>query len=308
MKTSIIPVKAFILLVLLCTTAPLKADDVLTRFDSLFDSLYSVVDFLPEYHMEADLSTFALHKNDFYRRRYCFEGNMNLEFVFFSVRKLVYSTWEFGLLTGAGQVPENLAFSLLDIDYTIIPAFELRLQPLFIQCGIEHRCFHEIDRTEFGLVHWNKVYLGFMSPNARSADYWQGLASHDNWKPLERFSWKLRAGFFPYSWFGAFTEFFISRDNWREYEADLDLRYTFFRLRSWMVNARTKTTVGYWNDHASDQYGYWRQDFILENNFRRGDQGMLLYVQYTLDGMPLYNGQPRFNKDQLLQFGVRFFY
>ena len=279
----------------------------LDQYDTLIDRLASPFVFLPEYHMESEVNAFLLHKNDFFRERYLFEASMSAEIGFFSIVKTVYSFWTFNLFTGAGQKPGNTAFTVLDIDYGIDPTVEVRLSPLYIQTGVEHRCFHEVDRSELGLIHWNRLFIGASSPNFRAADYWKTLVVDKKWGWQDRLSWFGRAGMYPYSFFGLLGDQFLSRDNWKRFEGNVDLRYALWSRRTWMVNARAKFMGGIWEEPDQAARYYWRTDLILESNFIRGKQGALFYLDYILDDLPLYNGLPRFSKDQLLQVGFRFF-
>jgi len=280
----------------------------LGKLDALAESFISNFEFLPEYHIDIDLSTFFLQKNAFFQQHYFFENNTGLEMGFLSVRNTVYSLWTFELFTGAGQLPGNTGFSLLDIDYSLIPTIETRLKPLYIDVGVEHRCFHEVDRSDFGLVHWNKLFCGVESPNARSYTYWKRLVEDSSWTMADRIAYSARWGVFMYSVFGMLDQMFLSRDNWKEHELTGDFRFALFKTpRTWMFNLRLKGMLGWWHEPGHEGFPYWRQDFIFESNFRRGRQGGLFFIEYILDDLPLYNGLPRFSKDRLMQVGVRFF-
>ncbi len=280
------------------------------RIDSLFTYIYKNFDFLPEYHLEADIFMFALHKNAFFKERYYLESNTNLDLVFISFRDLIYSVWCFEFQTGMGQTPGNVVFDPMDINYGIVPAFEFRISPMILQFGLNHHCFHEIDRNEFKTVYWNKFFLSAGSKNMRLFDYWYALTKKEGWTQTNRVSWRLSWGYYLRKFFGAVSETTINGENKYVQDARIDLRYAFYRRRSWIVNARGMATIGYYKNPAGqpeDDGAYWRFDQSLEANFRKGKRGGLFFLTYTLDDLPRYQGYPRFSKDRLLQIGIRFF-
>lgn len=260
--------------------------------------------------MEADIFMFALHKNPFFKERYCLESNTNLDFVFISFKEMVLSVWCFEFQTGMGQTPGDVVFDPMDINYGIVPAFEFRLSPINLQIGLNHHCFHEIDRNEFKTVYWNKFFISTGSKNGRLFDYWFALTKKEGWTPANRVSWHFSWGYYRRNFFGAISETTINGENKYVHDADIDMRYAFYRRRSWIVNVHGKATIGYWKSQAGepkDDGAYWRYDLSLENNFRKGKRGGLFFITYTLDDLPKYQGLPRFSKDRLLQIGVRFF-
>ncbi len=281
-----------------------------SKLDSLFTYIYKNFEFLPEYHMEADIFMFALHKNSFFKERYFLENNTNLDFVFISFRDLVYSVWCFEFQTGMGQTPGNVVFDPMDINYGIVPAFEFRLPSLNLQFGLNHHCFHEIDRNDFETVYWNKFFLSAGSKNMRLFDYWYALTKSDGWTQSNRVSWHLSWGYYLRKFFGAVSETSINGQNKYLHDAKIDIRYAFYRRRSWIINVHGTATIGYYKNLAGqprEDGAYYRYDQSLEANFRKGKRGGMFFITHTLDDLPKYQGFPRFSKDKLVQIGVRFF-
>lgn len=301
--------RGFILLAVSFLLIPSAKSEAFT-LDSLWEHIYQNFDFLPEYHLEADILMFLFHKNSFFKERYYLESNTNLEFVFISFRDFLNSVWSFEFQSGMGQTPGNVVFDPMDLNYGIVPSIEFRTPLLNLQTGLNHHCFHEIDRNDFKTVYWNKLFLAVGSKNMRHYDYWQLLSKSDGWNPENRISWYLAWGYYLRKFFGIVNEHTINGVNKYVHDAKIDLRYAFYRRRSWIVNLRGTSQIGYYKNlegEPKESGGYWRLDLGIESNFRRGKKGGMIFITYTLDDLPKYQGYPRFSKDKLLQFGVRFF-
>lgn len=289
--------------------APATRSEAFT-LDSLWEYIYQNFEFLPEYHIEADIFMFLFHKNDYFKERYYLESNTNVEFVFISFRDFVYSVWEFKLQSGMGQTPGNVVFDPMDINYGIVPSSEFRIPLMNLQGGLDHSCFHEIDRKDFKTIYWNKLFCAAGSKNMRLYDYWQALTKKDGWTMENRISWYLSWGYYLRKFFGLVGEHSINGENKYLHDTKIDLRYAFYRRRSWIVNLRGASTIGYYKNlegQPKESGCYWRLDLGIESNFRRGKKGGMFFFTYTLDRLPKYQGYPRFSKDELLQIGVRFF-
>ncbi len=281
-----------------------------SAYDSFWEMIYENFEFLPEYHIEADIFMFFLHKNSYFKNRYYLENNTDVNFVFLSFKDLVYSVWYFELQTGMGQTPGNVVFDPMDINFGIIPAIEFRIPEMRLQCGLNHHCFHEIDRKDFPTIYWNKLFLVAGSENMHLSDFWQNLLKEDAWNYKNRFSWYVNWGFYLRKFFGLVRETTINGENWNVHDFTMDARFAIYRRRSWIFSTRGKTVIGYWKEQPGELENsgvYWRQDFSLESNFRRGKRGAMIFLTYTLDEYPLFHGMPRLSKDNLLQIGVRFF-
>jgi hypothetical protein len=275
--------------------------------DTLFDKyIYSTFNFLPDYRMDADLQTFFFHKNAYMKERLYLEANTNIEFVLVSFKDLISSVWKFEFQTGMGQTPGNVVFDPMDINYGIVPTIEYKTPYALFQAGLEHHCFHEIDRTDLATIYWNKLYVASGSLNYRFYDQWSRLVDEANWSQKDRISWYFRYGYFVKEFFGIIDSNKINGNNDYDQEGWANVRYTVFRRHSWIVNATGLTKIGLYGGAA--HHVYWRQDFGAESEFRRGKRGIMLFANYTLDDLPLNQGVPRFSKDRLLQVGVRFFY
>jgi hypothetical protein len=292
---------------------------VLSSIDTLFNNFSSNFSFLPEYHLEADISVYFLQKYNsepifvqkYYTERYFVENNTKLEFIFLSFKDRLHSTWEFDLHTGMGKTPGNVVFDPKDINFGIIPAIEYRLHFANIQAGLDHRCFHEIDRKDFKTVYYNKLMFGATSPNMRQSDYRHNLQDLSTWTIDNRLSWSARCGLYMTDFFGLVSPGKLNGENTRIWDIRVDSRYAFYHRHSWIVNFRLNGTCGYDNDSTfiSEHKGFfWVLEPGIESNFRRGKNGGMFFVTFIIDRLKHYEELPRFSRNGLLNFGVRFHY
>jgi len=275
--------------------------------DSLWSPLYRSFDFLPEYYLQVDISMFGLQKNDYFRERYFVESNASVDFVFLSFKDIVYSVWDVDLQLGLGQTPGNLVFDPMDIVFHTTPSIETKLKPVSLICGLEHQCFHEIDRKDFKTVYWNRLLVAAASPNRQLFDYWAALVEDEGWTQKNRFSWYVEWGYFLREFFGLAAPSKLNGENDRVHEGRTTVRYAVYRRRSWFFTLKGQTKAGLWDEEGGDRKAYWFQTFGIEACFRRGHRGAMFFVDYMLDDIPMYHGAPRFSHDRLVQAGVRWF-
>lgn len=276
------------------------------------DWVYENFEFLPEYHIEVDLQTFFFHKTGYFHNKYLLENNTNLDLVFLSFRNVFYSVWYFEFQNGMGRKGKgNVLFDPAEINYGLVPIFELRIKNLYYHLGMNHHCFHEIDQKEQPVVYWNKMFAGIGSKNMRQEVYWQNLKKENGWSYRNRFSWYFTGNYYVKKFFGIVRETKINGHNRNSSDYTLEARWAFLRTRSWLINLRGNTCLGYWKsmyyENPKINGNYWRQDFSVDLYLRKANRGGMLFLTYTLDDLPLTNGLPRFSKDNLLQLGIRFF-
>ena len=297
------------LLSALVVSASATNANILDKADSLLDwFIASDLAFLPESHMEIDLIDFALHKDAYFKQRYWLEANTILEIGFLSYKNIAFSLWDFEWHLGMGQVPGNVVFTPMDINFGIVPMIEVRTPSVIVQGGVEHRCFHEIDKKDFPAVaHCNKLYLGLGSANFRASEYWRRSTAGENWTWADRLSWYFRPGYYLKDFFGIVDPTVINGHMFKNAELSGDVRGAFYHRKTWVMDLRLKGTAGSWKESGQPYFYYWQQSIGIESNFIRGKSGGLLFVEYILDKMPLYLGAERFSKDRLLQFGIRCF-
>lgn len=289
----------------------IATDTAATAPRSRFGRFMSGVEFLPYYYLRIDLSTFFLHKNSWFKERYFLENNTNFEFALLNIHERVLSVWGIDFGIGMGRTPEDVLFDPVDISFGIVPTIEFRFRTRdVLQVGVEHRCFHEIDRAELPTVYWNKAFIAGGSRNYRIGEYWRELNddSPESWTFRNRFAWYARWGFFGKHFGDLVDPSKINGNNEAVQEGYAEARFAFYRRRSWILCAREYFLLGSYGVGAGEYEAYWKQVFGLEGHFRRGAKGGMLFLNYTLDELPGYNsGTDRFSKDRLLSLGVAFY-
>ncbi|MBN1308788.1 MAG: hypothetical protein JXA18_12770 [Chitinispirillaceae bacterium] len=287
--------------------------------DSVFEPLFRSFDLFPDYYLRFDLSTFALHRDAFFKRQYLAESRPDLEFKLISYRDLLSSIWDVDFLFGLGEVPGNNVFTVLNVAFGIDPRFELKLPRLFVDVGLTHRCFHEIDRKDFPLVWLNRIHGGASSVNFRLNDYFRTLVEDTLFRFENRFSWKAEAGYYLKEFFGLADPGKLNGNNPSVIDLSSAGRYAFYRRRSWIFSLRGETTVGWFaageGYRVKNRCGLsWKQSFGIEAYFSRGNRGSCFYLLYHLDDVPVPPDAPeftlgnsRFSKNRLAQLGVTFF-
>jgi hypothetical protein len=282
--------------------------------NDFWKTIYDRIDLLYDYHINVDLGFFGLQKNDDFYKRYLLENNTELQFVFASYKDIVRSVWTFNFCNGMGRQEGGILFDPQRIDYGLIPSIELGRLPVLMRFGLDHHCFHQIDTFVVPTIYWNRLFLLTGSKNMQLNDYWRPLADTAAWHLRDRFSWNATGCYFLKGFFGLVDEGKINGQNDKVSEISLDARFAFYRRYSWILALRSQTTTGYWDnaEHlTATSMEYWREIVELDAFFRRGKQGALLFVNYTLDRMPVYRygteSFERLSRDRLLQVGVRFF-
>jgi hypothetical protein len=283
--------------------------------DSLYKVIHNNFQFFPEYHTKFDLSTFAFHKNTWFKQQYLAETNTGLEFMFLSFRELLYSTWDVNFKVGLGDIPGNNVFSVLNVHFYINPTLELRLSKVNINAGYEHLCVHEVDRKNYPVIYYNAPFLSVGSSNMRIGKYWQILAEGHDWPFINRLGWRLSYLNFMKDGLGIVSPDKVNGFNPYSHEIRVDARYAVYIRRSWVVTAHENLRLGQYDKTTGvvDHGGiYWRQSLGPEIFFRKGKRGAALYFSFILDDLPpvkTLDGSewPIFSKDKLLEIGLSFF-
>jgi len=295
---------------LLLSLAPVHAH-FFTRADSVFHVVLNHVSFLPENFIQSDLSGYALQKNDDFKQQRLAEWNTSTGFVFLSVLKnRLQSIWDVDFSVGFGNIPGDIVFTVLSANFGVVPSIKINLDPLDIMTGIDHRCFHRVDRNDFGIVYWNRAFLEARSNNWRINEYWAPLGIDRKWDLKNRISGRFGTGYYVKEFFGLVEPQKIDGHNHRFGEVYTDGRFAFLNRESWVFVGTGGGKVGLFSktgNGADDLGPFWQLDFGCEAHFCRGKKGALVYVKYLLDDLPVIPGMPDFSKDQLLQFGVKFF-
>jgi hypothetical protein len=209
-----------------------------------------------------------------------------------------------------GMTSGNVFFDPMDRDFAIIPPVEWDPGCVLVMTGLDHHCFHEIDRKDFKTVYWNKMILNVGSANLRPANYWSVLTNDTNWTLKNRLSWNVGISYYLREYFRLVDKVTINGENKNITDLSTEIRWAIYKRRGWIVNAKSVDLIGYFEDTqelGTDKGAYWKTENSVEFNFRQSHNGGMFFVTYTLDKMPKFQGIERFSHDQLLQVGVRFF-
>jgi hypothetical protein len=261
----------------------------------------------PELNLQVDVSTFALQKNDFYRDNYLAESNTSVELVYLSFRQRWFALCDVLFQINLGRRPDDVVFTVLGANARLSVRFERRLNSVILQTGIEHRCFHGVDRLEYPIVHWNCLFLAAGSPAMRICDYRLRLVETDGWTMRNRLSYLVRGGYYLKEFFGVVSEEKLNGYNPRICQFDGQTRFAFYRRRSWIVTAEADAMAGAYERDGGEIGLFWQVAAGAKAYVRRGKRGAAVGAKLYFDQLPLIQTVPRFSRDRLLEIGVSFF-
>lgn len=259
----------------------------------------------PEFHFWQDLHEFFNQKDSAFFYRYLLEWNSGAELAFFSWKNRFFFFGEVEAAVGLGRWPNKaILFNPKEIDIGLGPMFEYRFEPVNVALGLDHHCFHQIDRDPAAgsdtqqVMYWNKFCLSASSPNFRKNEFRLRL-NHDGPLTLsKRLAWNANIYYSMHEFFGMDT----SIVSWNQpYAVDVTgkVRFAVYRFKgiACILNAttgayftRTNTTL-------------WNQQLCAELMATRGAFGLSLFVNWiVVDQLP-----PRQNKDRLVEVGLNCF-
>jgi hypothetical protein len=251
----------------------------------------------PEYHVSADMKRFFLQKNGYFSTRYFMEANVMLDFLVLGYKDILYTAFDIEIRTGMGRTPGNIVFDPMDASYGLIPVWELRLPQVLVFSGLDHRCFHEIDKKETPTVYWNKYFLTVTSPRYR-LDRFLSVPQTAGFSFKDRLAWKCMWSYYIQEFFGLVRKSKLTSDE-PGYIHDFtgDVRFAVIKRDTWAAALRGKTMLG---SRQSPQL-YYLQETGVEFLFNRSGFNGVIFITYTRDNVPQYD-----TKDKLLEAGLRF--
>jgi len=287
--------------------------------------------FVDNVDFSVDLMLFANqnqgNENDsLFNSWYFLETNTNFDVDFFHYGDFSLF-FEYQINALMGQTAGNVVFDPMFSDYGINPFLEYRFNSnkMIAQLGIDHHCFHEIDRHIVDVVLWNKPFFAIGSANKRLSKYRKTVLKRktlrwnnwgfDDWKFEDRFSWFVKFGYFAKTVMGMGEPTEVNYNNPNVAETEADLRFAIAEYEKTVVIVFTKSKIGYYdyNWHKdiiknSGSGAYYSSKFGMEFHFLQGKHGFLLFTDYNIDNLPLYsNNYPKFSKNGLVEFGFRFY-
>ena len=298
----------------LCFTA-------LADSESAFKKVLNRFEALPEYYLLQDMRWYGNYKNENYKEAFLVSAYTEFEAMFVSYDNKLFFGTIYSNYLGMGRQNAAILFSPRDVDYTLKPFFEFRHQRIFYQTGLDHRCFHQVDRKERETPYWNVIYLQISSDNHRYQLQRKYLLENGRWDFLDRLSWQFEAGYFVRE-FGDMDKSLLNGQHPWGSSAHLEARYSFFKSKSWILGTRHKTSL------FCDTTGtpYWSGELELNAEVYNRKHALGFFINYNYEfprTMPMYDPtkfsqttdrtgnsrlMPLFSKDRLVEFGMRWRY
>lgn len=256
---------------------------------------------LPEYYFEQDARWFANHKNEQFEKAYLLEATTRFEAMFVSYADKFFLGGFYLNNLGMGKQYRDIVFDPRDVHYALSPFFEIRHKGYHYQLGLDHRCFHEVDRSTRSTPYWNQLFISAASQNYRRQFLIRKIKENGTFGYLERFTWNAYFGYFITEFFGSVNPIILSGGhNWRT-TTRLETGYAFYRTDSWIISA------GHEFQLYCDTAGtcYWSGKLSLKADLYRYKHGISFFMNYNYE---FPKERPIYSKDRLLELGIKFSY
>ncbi|MDR2577568.1 MAG: hypothetical protein LBC70_01980 [Chitinispirillales bacterium] len=259
------------------------------------------VDFLTEFYIYQDVRTFTNHKNAELREAYLVSAETEFEAIFVSLDSILHFGMLYSNYLGMGRQSAAILFDPREANYALVPYFEFRHQEIFYQIGLDHRCFHQIDRKTRSISpYWNQIYIRASSANYRFPQMRKNYIDAGRNTYLDNLRWQVTAGYFV-SKFGGMDRTLISGGHpWRATAAG-DIGYSFYRSESWILSGHNKITL------LSDTSGtpFWIGGLGIDADVHNRGYAIGFFINYNYE---FSRNLPLFSNDQLIELGIRFRY
>jgi hypothetical protein len=233
------------------------------------------------------------------------EWNSGAELAFFSWKKRFFFWGEVEASVGLGRWPDKaIFFNPKEIDIGLGPMFEYRFTPVNLALGLDHHCFHHIDKDPqdsewasdtFQVMYWNKFCLGVSSPNFRKNEFRQSLKPDAPLTLQNRFAWNANIYYSLHDFFGMDTSII----SWNQpYAVDCtgEVRCAVYKFKGIAFVLNAKTGAYFTRSNTT----LWNQQLCAELMATQGVFGLSLFVNWVVvDQLP-----PRQNKDRLMAYGL----
>jgi hypothetical protein len=279
----------------------LVATVIYAVFNTVFAQEEPSIHFLNKVYLGSDIRTFRFQKDSLFQEKFSFENNFYIDVLLFQYKERFSINFFSEEKTGLGKSHVGLLFHPRNLSYCLDPYALVNVHYLNIFGGLDHRCFHEIDRKEYHTVFWNRLMIGINSKNIRLADY---IHMIDTDCPLTfngRWSWSAVYGYYLREFFGLMsTSKLMSAIPDYEHEFTLTSRMLFYKYRQVLFNLTGNTILGL----NKGDGGYYCQEIGLDINFVISPQlGGSAFVNYVMDR----NRNWFDTKDKLLEIGLRLY-
>ena len=255
--------------------------------------------YAPEYHFHETFLEFFHPKNDSFKNRYFLENTLALEGAFFSISNRSFLWGEVIINFDMGRQGGAILLDPREVDMGFGPMFEYRMERAILQAGLDHHCFHQIDKSEWNTLYWNKLFISGGSPNMRESAYREQLRHPDALCWNRRLSWRAAYGYFVHSFFGILDTNALSWGNAYIHEIFLSSRWTFLNKYAFAAFAtgQSRTRIdrgGRW---------LWTEAIGCEIASLKGEFGMSLFFNWIVCDQSI----ERENRDRLIEAGFRVF-
>jgi hypothetical protein len=264
-----------------------------------FSETNTSIDFFSNLYLGADLKFFKFQKNEEFQQKYLTENNFYIDVSLISFKNLSLNFLS-EQKAGMGKSSSGLIFHPSDISFSLDPYFKYFFNTFELSEGLDHRCFHEIDKKEEETVFWNKIFTKVNSKNNRLLDFAAARSDTERLFIPYRWSWSITWGYYMRDFFGLVASNKIMSDQ-PGYVMDLtfDSRFGLFSFKNSIINLTGSTLIGTTRSHAT----YFCQETGIEANFISSQLGGSIFVNYIID-----NNRNWFDsKDRLLELGARLF-
>jgi hypothetical protein len=255
--------------------------------------------YAPEFGFDEHLIEYFHPKNDAFKERYFLKNSLALEAAFYSWNNRSFILGQVIVNFDMGRQSGAILLDPREVDMGFGPLFEYRRQSVLVQAGLDHHCFHQIDRGEWNTLYWNKLFMHIGSLNMRKNTYRQQLRRCDslNWK--RQLSWEGGYGFYLHEFFGLFDTNAVSWGNAYIHELSLSGCWTFFHSTAFAAFANVRNLV------RIDRGGkwLWTEEIGCETMALKGDFGVSLFFNWIVCDQSI----ERENRDRLVEIGARVF-
>lgn len=269
------------------------------QFSISYSQEDSKLAFFPRCNFGASYQTFKLQKNDQFKEKYLSESNFYID-----VSMINYSGLSLNFFSeqnaGMGESHVGLVFHPRDINFCLNPYLNYSFSFADIFSGLDHRCFHEIDKNEEPTIYWNKFFIGISSKNAHLADFTKNLSLSNGWSLANYFSWSLTWGYYLRDFFGMVAPIkMMAPEVHYIHDFLLNTRFGVFHYKNSIVNLTGSTLLG----ATQSENIYFCQQIGIEANFNIKKFYGSAYVNYVRDNHLNFFD----SKDKLLELGLRLY-
>jgi len=269
-----------------------------------FDLKYHLnkFDFLTEYYFLQDMHAYFGHKNEELRETYLVSGESTLEAMFVSYDSIFNFGGRYSNYLGMGRQNEAILFDPRRVDYALVPFFEFRHGGIFYNAGLDHRCYHLVDRAKVEIPpYYNQIYIKASSANYRFQQMRKNYLLNDRYGYLDRLRWSVWAGYFVWKW-GDTDPSIISGGHTWSTTAGVDIACSLYKTKSWLFSGHNKLAV--YGDTTGT--GYWAGEAGLDADIYNRKHTLGFFIDYSYEfprDLP-----PRFSRSRLFSWGFRFRY